>query len=418
MRQLVEAPDPPPSPAGVAVSEYVLPAGPTIRVLAPVAPAGPRPCLYWAHPGGYVLGNRFMDDDRLASWVRRLGCVATSIEYRVAPEHPYPAAIDDCWARLVWLHEHAGELGIDPRVRRGRPERRCRAGGGAGDACPCDRGGPRIAFQLLDSPMIDDRQLTPSSREEGLTVWDRESNRFGWASYLGEAVGTDAVEPDAAPARATDLGGMPPALVTVGGADGFRDEDVDYASRLSGAGVPTELRVYPGAPHGFVVFPAAVASRAERDVEGWLARQLGRAGYGGERLDAGVDGHLLHEFGMRAVEDPEALHDRQRVVVAEHDDVRRQAHPFRHRSQVAQRGQGVPVAGAAGRGHGGRDGDVLAAGQEVVAQLVGGPGDAGDVVDRARPFPAGVGAGQQGDHGRDDAEAGHRPPASAVTRRW
>ena len=138
-----------------------------------------------------------------------------------------------------------------------------------------DRGEHTLDWQLLDCPMLDDRQRTPSSRADGLLVWSRESNAFGWKSYLGDLYGAGDVPYHAAPARAEDLSGLPPAYVCVGGADGFRDEDIDYALRLNGAGVECELHVYPGAPHGVVLFATTgVAQRYQRDQNDWLARKL------------------------------------------------------------------------------------------------------------------------------------------------
>ncbi|MET0728455.1 MAG: alpha/beta hydrolase fold domain-containing protein, partial [Acidimicrobiales bacterium] len=127
------------------------------------------------------------------------------------------------------------------------------------------------------SAMLDDRQITLSSRRDGLPVWSRESNAFGWRSYLGGRYGRDDVPYTAAPARATDLSGLPPAFVSVGALDGFRDEDIDYAARLNDAGVPTELHVYPGACHGYqIAQDAAVTRQSRRDAEQWLSRQLSR----------------------------------------------------------------------------------------------------------------------------------------------
>src|SRR5262249_52830392 len=152
------------------------------------------------------------------------------------------------------------------------------AGGGLAAALALlarDRGEMPIAFQLLECPMIDDRQTTSSSRREGLPIWSRESNEFGWRSYLGELYGRADVPPYAAAARARDLTGLPPALVIVGGADGFRDEDTGYALRLCQAGVPTELHVLPGAPHGVQMFPDSVlARRWNAIVVEWLGLQL------------------------------------------------------------------------------------------------------------------------------------------------
>jgi triacylglycerol lipase len=185
--------------------------------------------------------------------------------------------MDDCYAGLRWVHAHADELGVDPaRIGIGGAS----AGGGlaAGLALLArDRGEVPLAFQLLIYPMIDDRRVTPSSAWE-VPIWPPSANEFGWASYLSAAGGDGAVPAYAAPARAVDVGGLPDALVVVGMLDGFLDEDVIYAQRMMQAGVPVELHVYPGAPHGFDGFApdAAVARQCRRDVNGWLARVLAR----------------------------------------------------------------------------------------------------------------------------------------------
>jgi acetyl esterase/lipase len=138
-----------------------------------------------------------------------------------------------------------------------------------------DRGEVPLEFQLLDCPMLDDRQITPSSRLEGLQIWTRESNTFGWRAYLGDRYGTEDVPAYAAAARAEDLTGLPPAYVCVGAVDGFRDEDITYAMRLNQAGVAAELHVFPGAPHGVMMFTeTAVAKRYTHTLDDWLARQL------------------------------------------------------------------------------------------------------------------------------------------------
>jgi acetyl esterase/lipase len=123
--------------------------------------------------------------------------------------------------------------------------------------------------------MLDDRQQTSSSRLDGLAVWSRESNAFGWRSYLGDRYGTDDVPYTAAPARCEDLSGLPPSFVSVGTVDGFRDEDIDYAMRLNQAGIPCELHVYPGASHGYqLAVDSALARQSERDAREWLARMV------------------------------------------------------------------------------------------------------------------------------------------------
>ena len=249
--------------------------GVIVRVHRPKAITGPLPCVLSIHGGGYVIGSYTMDDTRFDRWAPLLPCVGVSVEYRLAPETPYPGPLEDCYAALRWTHEHAVELGID-RDRLGVFG--VSAGGGLAAALALlarDRGELALAFQLLSCPMIDDRRVTPSSRLDGLSVWTREDNEFGWRSYLADLYGAADVPYTAAPARAIDLSGLPPAFVSVGSVDGFRDEDIDYATRLNQAGVPTELHVYPGAPHGLAMaVGTAVALQEARDAEEWLARQL------------------------------------------------------------------------------------------------------------------------------------------------
>ena len=259
---------------GVTRTDHVVDEGTgvVVRVHRPTEASGPRACVYSMHGGGYVLGNRGMDDERLDRWCSRYGCVGVSVEYRLAPEHPFPAAHEDCLAGLEWVFGQADELGVDP-ARVGLAG--ISAGGGLAAALALaarDRA-IGIRFVLLEAPMLDDRQMTPSSQYDDLVIWSRASNTFGWHAYLA-GLGAD-VPPEAAPARAEDLGGLPPTFVCVGGADGFRDEDIDYALRLGQAGVPTELHVYPGVPHGFELFgDTRVARQAQHDVEQWVERQL------------------------------------------------------------------------------------------------------------------------------------------------
>jgi acetyl esterase/lipase len=248
-----------------------------LSVLRLVDSAAESPVLYWMHGGGMVIGNRYMDDARLIEWCRWLGCVCVSVEYRLAPEVPYPGPLDDCEEGLRFIVEHAHDLQIDPwRVGIGG-----RSAGGAlaaGLALRCreDANVP-LAFQYLEYPMLDDRGLTASSQTEGLPMWTRESNAFGWRSYLGDRHGTDDVPADAAPARANELRGLPSTFIGVGTADCLRDESIDFAARLCRAAVPTELHVYAGAVHGFDMFAnTAVAQTAARDSADWLARQFGR----------------------------------------------------------------------------------------------------------------------------------------------
>jgi acetyl esterase/lipase len=261
----------------VDCTDHLVPAGPPVpvRVHRPPGVEGARPCLYSMHGGGYVLGSHAMDDALFDKWCQELGIVGVSVDYRLAPETPYPGPLEDCYAGLRWVHENADELGVDPAVVGVRG---LSAGGGLAAALALlarDRGELPVAFQLLESPMLDDRQVTPSSRLDGLPVWNRESNAFGWRSYLGDLYGRDDVPYHAAPARAVDLAGLPPALICVGALDGFRDENVDYALRLNQAGVPAELHVYPGAPHGFhIAAESDVCRRSLRDIGEWLVRRL------------------------------------------------------------------------------------------------------------------------------------------------
>lgn len=253
------------------------PDGVALSVLRPVESANEPPVLYWMHGGGMVIGNRHMDDARLIEWCRSLGCVCISVEYRLAPEASYPAPLDDCEAGLRFIVEHADDLRIDSR-RIGIGGRSAGGALAAGLALRCrDGANVPLAFQYLEYPMLDDRGLTPSSQLEGLPVWTRESNTFGWRSYLGDRYGTDDVPADAAPARVSELSCLPSTFIGVGTADCLRDESIDFAARLCRAAVPTELHVYAGAVHGFDMFAdTAVARTAARDSADWLARQFGQ----------------------------------------------------------------------------------------------------------------------------------------------
>ena len=250
-----------------------------VRVHVPRDLSRPAPCVYSIHGGGYILGDRSQDDLRFDHWCPTLGIIGVSVEYRLAPETAYPGPLEDCYSGLRWVHEHADELGID-RDRIGISG--ASAGGGLAAALALlarDRGELPVAFQLLAYPMIDDRQTTPSSTWD-VPIWSPGNNEFGWRSYLGDLYGADDVPYTAAPARAEDLTGLPPALVYVGTLDGFCDEDVTYAMRLYQAGVPTELHVYPGAPHGFDGFApgTGLARRCHQDVQEWLGWAL--SGFG------------------------------------------------------------------------------------------------------------------------------------------
>jgi len=241
-----------------------------VRVYRPKEQASKLPALFWIHGGGYVMGDIDQDDRLMMQLVKRIGCVAVSVDYRLAPEHPFPAPVEDCYAGLKWLFTHASEFGVEAS--------RIAIGGASGGGGLCaglalmvrDRGEVPVAFQLLIYPMIDDRNVSAASYAiTDPRMWNRESNRLGWKAYLGRDGGGADVSPYAAPSRATDLSKLPPAYIPVGALDLFVDENIEYAQRLIQAGVPTELHVYPGAFHGFDLFaPSAKVSKqfkADRD---------------------------------------------------------------------------------------------------------------------------------------------------------
>ncbi|HVM65267.1 MAG TPA: alpha/beta hydrolase, partial [Acidimicrobiales bacterium] len=232
------------------VSEERMADGVPVRVYRPSDGPSPAPMVLWVHGGGFIFGSGLTEDARCNGWADAFGCVIVSVEYRLAPEHPYPAPLEDCYTALTWAASHAEELGINPGhiVVVGQS-----AGGGlaAGLALLVrDRGEVQLAYQLLIYPMIDDRNSTTSSRLNAV-VWSPGANLLGWRAYLGDLYGTDRVPVYAAPGRATELAGLPPTFIGVGTLDVFRDEDITYALDLLAAGVETELHVYPGAPHGF-----------------------------------------------------------------------------------------------------------------------------------------------------------------------
>jgi acetyl esterase/lipase len=248
----------------------------SLLICRPTAPSGPVPAIYHVHGGGMIAGDNRVGMARIQEMAE--GAVAiVSVEYRLAPEHPHPAPVEDCYAGLVWTAQHAAELGIDP-------EKIIVGGGSAGGGLTAatallarDRGGPALAGQLLMSPMLDDRNDTVSSRQmAGLGVWDHHDNETGWTALLGDARGGPRVSPYAAPARATDLSGLPPAYIDVGSAETFRDEAVAYATAIWQAGGVAELHVWPGGCHGFEGFAphAAVSIAAKQPRRNWLRRIL------------------------------------------------------------------------------------------------------------------------------------------------
>jgi len=237
------------------------PGAPAVRVRL-YRPPGLRPdapALLWLHGGGYTMGTLGMDDRRCSELALEAGMLVVSVDYRLAPEHPFPAALEDGYAALIGLTAQAGLLGIDPmRIAIGGAS----AGGGLAAAlCQLahDRQAARLAFQLLIYPMLDDRTgVAADPDEERRRVWGASDNRFSWAAYLGQDADRANPPAYASAARRADLSGLPPAWIGVGALDLFHDEDVAYAARLRACGVGCETVVVPGAYHGFdVVAPKA-----------------------------------------------------------------------------------------------------------------------------------------------------------------
>jgi acetyl esterase/lipase len=238
------------------VEVLTLTSGVGVRLYRPPELNDAAPALLWIHGGGYVLGRAEQDDALCHRFVRKLGITVASVGYRLAPEHPFPVPLDDCYAALTWL---AGLAAVDPaRVAIGGAS----AGGGLAAALALrarDRGEVTPVLQLLVCPMLDDRTAHRANLDDpGHRLWNQASNRFGWESYLGGADPNDAV-----PARHDDLTGLPRAWMGIGTLDLFHDENLTYAERLNRAGVPCEVEVIPGAFHGFdLVAPKAQVSRS------------------------------------------------------------------------------------------------------------------------------------------------------------
>ncbi|MET9793886.1 alpha/beta hydrolase [Streptomyces canus] len=244
----------------------------------------PAPCIYWIHGGGMVMGDRFSQVDIPLEWLDQFGAVVVTVDHRLAPEATGTTLVDDCYEGLLWVAEHAAELGIDAAriVVAG-----ISAGGGLAAGVTLmarDLGTPAIAAQVLICPMLDHRNATTSSRQfTGVpSPWSGEMNAFGWRAVLGDL--TDAeVSPYISPALAKDLSGLPTTYIDAGSAEVFRDEDADYATGIWAAGGQADLHVWAGGFHGFdALFPQAqISATARRTRTDWLARLLSLPGKSG-----------------------------------------------------------------------------------------------------------------------------------------
>jgi acetyl esterase/lipase len=223
-----------------------------VRVYRPERPPTPVPALLWLHGGGFVMGDSEIDQDNNLALVREAGIAVASVNYRLAPAHPFPAPIEDCYAALQWLHAEAEALGVLPR-RIAIGGASAGAGLAAGVALMAhDRDRPPLAFQLLIYPMLDDRTAVRTDIDlSGVRLWNNKCNFFGWSSYLRKPPGSADVHSYAAPARRENLAGLPSAWIGVGTFDLFHDENRLYAQRLAESGVTCEFRVVEGAYHGF-----------------------------------------------------------------------------------------------------------------------------------------------------------------------
>jgi acetyl esterase/lipase len=249
-----------------------------VRIYRPAAASGPLPVLLWMHPGGFVIGSIAMDELMARELAKDLQIVVVSVDYRLAPEHPYPAPLEDCYGVLQWLGANASKLRIDAgRIAVGGAS----AGGGlAAGLCLLtrDRGGVQPVLQLLIYPGLDDANIEPASATVSDNLfWTRENARIGWQAYLQGKAGTDGVTQYAAPIRASELRGLPNAFIGVGTADMLLDENIAYAERLAAAGAEVELAVYPGGFHAFNSFApmSRLAQRLAAERDAALKRAFG-----------------------------------------------------------------------------------------------------------------------------------------------
>ena len=246
-----------------------------LRIYRPAFIQGLVPGMVWFHGGGYVFGRPEINDRLCIQFVREAGIVVVSVDYRCAPHHPFPVALEEGYAALQWVHSRGRQVGMDHRIAIGGAS----AGGGLAAALvqlAHDRKEIPIQGQILVYPMLDDRTVLRTDIEHGFLTWGQASNRFGWESYLDSRCGLENLPAYAVPSRRTNLSGLPPAWVGVGTLDLFHDEDVAYVQRLKGCGVEGELYIVPGAFHGFDVIAqkAAVVRDFQRSQITALKRHL------------------------------------------------------------------------------------------------------------------------------------------------
>jgi acetyl esterase/lipase len=259
-----------PTPADVSTTDFHVTAtdGADVLLRWYVKHGAPHgPAVVYAHGGGMISGSVTLYDGPVSRYVSSSGVPMLAVDYRLAPEHPHPTPVEDCYSALQWLAEHAAELGVDlARIAVMGDS----AGGGLAAAVALlarDRGGPTVAQQILVYPMLDDRNTSPDPEIMPFAVWTYDDNITAWRALLGDGVGGSDVPPYAAPARASDLAGLPPCYIEVGQLDIFRDEDLAYARRLSRAGVNVEFHLRPGVPHEFETYAhtSDIAQRAMAD---------------------------------------------------------------------------------------------------------------------------------------------------------
>lgn len=248
-----------------------------VTILSPQRSNGSAPGVLWLHGGGMVMGDRFSQIDIPLEWLDQLGAVVVSVDYRLAPEAAGTTIVEDGYAALVWMAEHAEDLGVDPArlVVAGTS-----AGGGLAAGVTLlarDRATPTVAAQVLICPMLDHRGITVSTQQHPApNVWSRESNAFAWGALLGEA-DPASTSPYASPAIAGDLAGLPTTYIDAGSAEVFRDEAQVYAARIWQAGGQAELHVWAGGTHGFdAMAPHTMLGRTARDTRTeWMHRVIG-----------------------------------------------------------------------------------------------------------------------------------------------